>query len=85
LGRSSVSGVEVPGEKRMEAFETLVAALLERESYWTRMSVKMDLPKEDKRKIGHPSTPRRESDVIAYKAATNELYVVGCKSSTWRN
>ncbi|HEY0100340.1 MAG TPA: hypothetical protein VGB76_15445 [Pyrinomonadaceae bacterium] len=64
----------------MEAFETLVAALLERKGYWTRVSVKVELTKEEKRKIGRPSAPRWELDVIAYKAATNELYVVECKS-----
>lgn len=64
----------------MQAFETLVAALLERKGYWTRLSVKVELTKEEKRQIGRPSSPRWELDVIAYKAATNELYVVECKS-----
>ena len=64
----------------MEAFETLIAALLERKGYWTRLSVKVDLTKEEKRKIGRPSAPRWELDVIAYKAATNMLFVVECKS-----
>ncbi len=64
----------------MEAFEILVAALLERKGYWTRLSVKVDLTKEEKRQINRPSAPRWELDVIAYKAATNELYVVECKS-----
>ena len=64
----------------MEAFEALIATLLERKGYWTRLSVKVDLTKEEKRKVGRPSVPRWELDVIAYKAATNTLLVVECKS-----
>ncbi len=64
----------------MDAFESVVAALLERKGYWTRTSVKVDLTKEEKVQIGRPSSPRWEIDVIAYKANTNSLLVVECKS-----
>jgi hypothetical protein len=64
----------------MDAFESLVAALLERKGYWTRTSVKVDLTKEEKRQIGRPSSPRWEIDVIAYKGSTNSLLAVECKS-----
>jgi hypothetical protein len=64
----------------MDAFESVVAALLERKGYWTRTSVKVELTKEEKRQIGRPSSPRWEIDVIAYKGSTNSLFAVECKS-----
>lgn len=64
----------------MDAFESVVAALLERKGYWTRTSVKVDLTKDEKRQIGRPSTPRWEIDVVAYKGSTNSLLAVECKS-----
>jgi hypothetical protein len=64
----------------MDAFESVVAALLERKGYWTRTSVKVDLTKEEKVEIGKPSSPRWEIDVLAYQANTNSLLVVECKS-----
>jgi len=64
----------------MDAFESVVAALLERKGYWTRTSIKVELTKEEKRRISKPSSPRWELDVIAYKGQTNELLVVECKS-----
>jgi hypothetical protein len=68
------------GELIMDAFESVVAALLERKGYWTRTSVKVELTKEEKRLIGRPSSPRWEIDVVAYKGSTNSLLVVECKS-----
>jgi hypothetical protein len=64
----------------VDAFESVVAALLERKGYWTRTSVKVDLTKEEKRQIGRPTSPRWEIDVIAYKGSTNSLLAVECKS-----
>jgi len=64
----------------LDAFESVVAALLERKGYWTRTSVKVDLTKEEKRQIGRPSSPRWEIDVVAYKGSTNSLMAVECKS-----
>jgi hypothetical protein len=64
----------------MDAFESVVAALLERRGYWTRSSVKVELTKEEKRQIGRPSAPRWEIDIIAYKGSTNNLLVIECKS-----
>src|SRR4026208_1937389 len=64
----------------MDAFESVVAALLERKGYWTRTSVKVNLTQEEKREIKRPSSPRWEIDVVAYKASTNSLLVVECKS-----
>ena len=64
----------------MDAFESVVAVLLERKGYWTRTSIKVELTKDEKRLIGRPSSPRWEIDVIAYKGSTNSLLVVECKS-----
>lgn len=64
----------------MDSFEHVVSSLLQRKGYWTRTSVKVDLTKEEKRAIGRPSSPRWELDVVAYKARTNHVYVIECKS-----
>jgi hypothetical protein len=64
----------------MDAFENVVAAILQRKGYWTQTSVKVALTKEEKRTIGRHSSPRWELDVVAYKGTTNELLVVECKS-----
>lgn len=64
----------------MDSFEILVATLLEREGYWTKTSFKVELTKAEKVKIGRPTTPRWELDVVAFKGGTNEILVVECKS-----
>lgn len=64
----------------MDAFESVVAMLLERRGYWVRTAYKVNLTKAEKRMIGRPSCPRWELDVVAYKGSSNELIVVECKS-----
>lgn len=64
----------------MNAFESLVASLLELDGYWVKPTFKVDITKEEKRRIGRPSSPRWELDLVAYKGATNEVLVVECKS-----
>lgn len=64
----------------MDAFETVVAALLQEQGYWSRTSLKVELTKEEKRAINRPSSPRWELDVVGYKGSTNEVLVVECKS-----
>lgn len=64
----------------MDAFENIVAMILSREGYWVRTPYKVNLTKEEKRKIDRPSSPRWELDVVAYKPASNELLVIECKS-----
>ena len=64
----------------MDSFESLVATLLEREGYWTKTSLKVELTKTEKAKIGRPTTPRWDLDVVAFKGGTNEILVVECKS-----
>ena len=64
----------------MNAFDQVVASLLEREGFWVRSCVKVDLTKEEKRAIGRYSSPRWELDLVAYKGQTNQLWIVECKS-----
>jgi len=64
----------------MDAFEKVVEQIINHEGFWTRTSFKVDLTKEEKRKIGRPSSPRWELDVVGYKALTNEVLVIECKS-----
>jgi hypothetical protein len=63
----------------MDAFESLIKSLLEREGFWVRSHFKVNLTKTDKVAIGHQTCPRWEIDLLAYKAATNELRFVECK------
>src|SRR5215471_10088307 len=65
---------------RMDAFRSLIGMLLEREGFWVRSGFKVNLTKLDKVAIGHPTCPRWEIDIVAYKGATNELWLVECKS-----
>lgn len=64
----------------MDAFETVVAAILQSEGFWTRTSVKVELTKEEKREIGRPTSPRWELDVVGYRGSENEVRVVECRS-----
>ncbi|ODU48553.1 MAG: hypothetical protein ABS98_12040 [Lysobacteraceae bacterium SCN 69-48] len=64
----------------MDAFEQLVAELLERRGYWIRHSFKVDLTKEEKQRIGRHSSPRWEIDLLAYSGSRKELLAVECKS-----
>lgn len=64
----------------MDSFERIVASILDRQGFWTRTEVKVELTKQEKREIGRPSSPRWEIDVVGYKASTNEIRVVECKS-----
>ena len=64
----------------MDAFENLVAEIFWKEGYWTQTSFKVDLSKEEKRRLGNPSMPRPEIDVLAYKGSGNVLKIIECKS-----
>lgn len=64
----------------MDAFESLVATVLRHQGYWVWPSFRVALTKENKRTIGRPSSPDWEIDIVAYKGATNRLFVVECKS-----
>ncbi len=64
----------------MDAFESLMATLLEREGYWVRSSFKVELTKGEKRAIDRPSTARWELDLVAFNAKENKVLVIECKS-----
>lgn len=64
----------------MDAFETVVSEILWRRGYWVQNSLKVELTREDKIKIGRHSSPRWEIDVVAYNGARNEILIVECKS-----
>lgn len=64
----------------MDAFESVIATILEREGFWVRTSFKVKLTKEEKREISRPSSPRWEIDVLAYRPGDNLLLAVECKS-----
>ena len=64
----------------MDSFETVVAAILQRQGYWTLTSLKVELTKMEKRTIGRHSSPRWELDVVAYRGKDNSIRVVECKS-----
>jgi hypothetical protein len=64
----------------MDAFERVVAQILNHQGYWSRTEFKVKLTKEKKREIGVPNSPRWELDVLGYKPATNEILVAECKS-----
>lgn len=64
----------------MDAFESIVGGILEREGYWVRYNFKVALTTEEKRRIGLPTVPRWDLDIVAYKAGRDDLLVVECKS-----
>jgi hypothetical protein len=64
----------------VDAFETVVASILQRQGYWTLTSVKVELTKAEKVKIGRHSSPRWELDIVAYRGKGNEVLAVECKS-----
>jgi len=64
----------------VDAFESLVVTLLEREGFWVRSSFKVELTGAEKRRINRPSSPRWELDLVAYRGSTNEIRIIECKS-----
>jgi hypothetical protein len=64
----------------VDAFETVIASILQRQGFWTMTSLKVELTKAEKVAIGRSSSPRWEIDVVGYSGASNELRVIECKS-----
>lgn len=64
----------------MDAFETIIAAILEYQAFWMRTSVKVELSEKEKQTIGRATSPRWELDVVAYNPLKNVLWIVECKS-----
>lgn len=68
------------GRMLVDSFEAVIAAVLQRQGFWTLTSAKVELTKEEKREIGRHSSPRWELDVVAYRGSDNYLRVIECKS-----
>lgn len=64
----------------MNNFEELCKYLLERENYWVRTNVKVNLTKEEKASFGKPTSPRPEMDIVAYRVKDNSLLILEVKS-----
>jgi hypothetical protein len=64
----------------MDAFEHVVSLMLQERGYWTRIGYKVELPKDVKKRLGNPSMPRVEVDVLAFSPIRKEVLVVECKS-----
>ena len=64
----------------MDYSESIIATLLEAEGYWVRRSFKVNLTKEEKRRIGRLSIPRPEIDLLAYRRPRNEVLALEAKS-----
>lgn len=61
-------------------FENLVRTLLEADGYWVAQSFKVNVTKEEKRRIGKPSIPRPEIDLLAMNFVKNEVIAFEAKS-----
>lgn len=64
----------------MDAFEQVICELLAEEGFWARTSYKVKLTPEEKRRIGRPSCPRWEIDIVGYSPRHNEILAMECKS-----
>lgn len=64
----------------MDYFESILATLLESENFWVRRSFKVELTKEEKCRVGKPSMPRPEIDLLALNFKSNEIVLMEAKS-----
>jgi len=64
----------------VDHFENIIKTLLEAEGYWVRQSFKVNLSKEEKRRIGRPSIPRPEIDLLAFSLSQNLALALEAKS-----
>ena len=64
----------------MDHFESILTTLLEADGYWVRQSYKVNLTPEEKRRIGKPSIPRPELDLLALDFKRNALIALEAKS-----
>lgn len=62
----------------MDAFESIVGKILEKDGYWVKQSVKIDLTPDEKETIGGRSIPTPEIDLVAYN--DRECILYECKS-----
>ncbi|MGO8794458.1 MAG: hypothetical protein ACLQLC_06520 [Candidatus Sulfotelmatobacter sp.] len=52
----------------MDAFKQVVSEILWMDGYWVGTSVKVDLTKEEKVRIGRPSSPCWELDIVDWRS-----------------
>jgi hypothetical protein len=64
----------------VDYFEGIIKTILEHEGYWVRQSFKVNLTKEEKRRIGKHSIPRPEIDILAFKPESNRVIAYEAKS-----
>jgi len=64
----------------MDYFENIVMKIIEMDNKWVKQSVKVNLTKEEKRKVGKHSIPRPEIDIVSYKVCDNTLELWEVKS-----
>jgi len=64
----------------MDSFEILVGKLFEVEGYWLTYNYRINLSREDKKRLGKSTMPRPEIDILAYKPSINQLLIIECKS-----
>ena len=64
----------------MDSFENIIKLLLEEDNYWVMQSVKVNLTKQEKRKIGTPTMPRSEIDIVALNQKKNVIFAIEAKS-----
>ena len=60
----------------MNAFEQLVSEILWMQGYWVRTSVKVELTKTEKKRIGRPSSPRLGTGCCCVFGRDNTLRIV---------
>ena len=64
----------------VEALERIVGELLRLDGYWVHHSYKVKLETEDKHRLGTPTMPEPELDLVAYQGSSNTVVVVECKN-----
>ena len=64
----------------MDYFESIVKTLLEEQGYWCRQSFKVNVSREEKHRIGKPTIPRPEIDIVAFKPGESKLIALEAKS-----
>jgi len=64
----------------VDYFEGIIKTILEHEGYWVRQSFKVNLTKQEKKKIGKHSIPRPEIDILAFKPERNRVIAFEAKS-----
>lgn len=62
----------------MDAFESIVAKVLENDGYWVRQGVKVECTPKEKEKIGGKTIPTPEVDLVAYNS--KECILIEVKS-----